>query len=79
MKTLTTAATVFDVLGGTKEVAALTDANIKAVRNWYAFNAFPADTYVLMIEQLKLREFTAPPSLWHMRGFGKRKRRKRAA
>ncbi|MBO4228161.1 hypothetical protein [Bradyrhizobium neotropicale] len=81
MKSLPSAASVFEALGGPHQVARLTGADIKAVRNWYGmFEAFPSDTYALMIRELKRRGYTASPSLWKMRGWVKPKQRtKRAA
>ncbi|MEY9493715.1 hypothetical protein [Bradyrhizobium elkanii] len=69
---LTTAASVFEAIGGPRKVAALTGANIKAVRNWYGcFEAFPSNTYAIMLRELAARGYTAPPWLWKMRGFEK--------
>jgi hypothetical protein len=76
MKSLTKAAAVVEALGGPEKVAALTDANTSAVWNWFAyFEAFPANTYKIMIDALKRRGYTAPPHLWKMRGFEKRSKK----
>ncbi|KRR21313.1 hypothetical protein CQ14_06600 [Bradyrhizobium lablabi] len=75
MKTISNVAEIVEVLGGIERVAALTEAKDPAVWNWvYAFEAFPANTYFVLIEALKQRGYTAPPHLWKMRGIRLRKR-----
>jgi hypothetical protein len=63
---LTTASAVIDRLGGNQKVAALTRRNAAAVSNWRRFNAFPADTYLVLSRSLKDIGESAPPSLWKM-------------
>lgn len=77
MKNLTDAAQIVEVLGGPQRVAEMTRAkNVKAVWNWHGyFAAFPPNTYAVMIRELKRRGYTAPPSLWKMRGFEKQTKR----
>ena len=79
LTTLTTIASIFEALDGLKGVAALTGADTKAVQNWSGlFEAFPSNTYRLMIDELERRGYTASPAFWKMRGWVKRKT-KRAA
>ncbi|MGY2987663.1 hypothetical protein [Bradyrhizobium sp. USDA 4508] len=79
MKKLSNVADIVEVLGGPERVAELTEARDPAVWNWlYAFEAFPANTYFVLIEALKKRGYTAPPHLWKMRGTRKNGK-KRAA
>ena len=64
---LTTAASVFDALGGVAGVMEVTGAKYKTVHAWKASGSFPSDTYVVMVEALKQRGLTASSSLWDMR------------
>jgi len=76
LSTLSTATDVFEAFGGPHKVAEVTGANIKAVRNWYGmFDAFPSNTYAIMISELNARGYTAPEYLWKMRGYRKPSRR----
>lgn len=61
-----TVGTVIDLLGGTAEVAALTQRSYKAVWMWRALNKFPAATYVMLAAALAERGYEAPLSLWGM-------------
>jgi hypothetical protein len=76
---LTKAADIIEVLGGPDKLAELTEATDPAVWNWlHSFEAFPANTYALMIKELAKRGYTAPPHLWKMRGFQKPSKRRAA-
>jgi hypothetical protein len=66
MDELLTSASVIDALGGLAAVASLTGSQYRAVANWKSFNSFPPRTYLVMIEALRVRGFTAPPALWGM-------------
>jgi hypothetical protein len=75
MKNLTSAAEIVEALGGIKKVAALTRATKSATLNWlYVFESFPSHTYKIMTDALTALDYTAPPHLWRMRGYEKRKR-----
>jgi hypothetical protein len=63
---LTTAAEVFEALGGVGNVAGLTGRKYGAAHNWKAFGKFPADTFVVMQGALEAAECTAPAALWGM-------------
>lgn len=77
MKKLTKPTEIVEVLGGFEGVAALTEAKDPAIWNWLnAFNAFPANTYFVMISALKRRGYTAPAYLWKMKGAEKPTTRK---
>lgn len=70
MKTLRTAQEVVDALGGLAAVCELTGANNKQAWNWTGrADAFPANTYFVMIRALRRRRATAPPHLWSMVGI----------
>ena len=71
MKTLRKAARIVEVLGGPEKVAEMTRAtNVKATWNWRGyFNAFPANTYAVMIQELEKLGYTASPRLWKQKGF----------
>jgi len=58
---------VIDVLGGKAEVATLVNTRVTAVYNWIANGQFPADTYLLIQDELKTRGVIAPNYLWPMR------------
>jgi hypothetical protein len=81
MKNLTDPVKIVEVLGGPQKVAEMTEAkNTKAVWNWHGyFEAFPPNTYAIMIEALERCGYTAPPYLWKMRGYERRAKKKRAA
>lgn len=64
---LNTTSLVMDALGGNPSVAELTGSNTKAVWNWRGSETFPSNTYVAMIEALRLKGMTAPASLWGMK------------
>jgi hypothetical protein len=63
---LDTTTAVMDALGGHPKVAILTNRKPKAAWNWYKFEHFPPDTYIVMTAALAERGCTAPPSLWRM-------------
>jgi hypothetical protein len=78
MKQLTTTKQVFDALGGIPGVCELTGANRRQAWNWYSFfGAFPPNTYVVLMQALARKGFSAPPRLWKMKGL-KRERSKAA-
>jgi len=69
---------VIDALGGNELVAELTSNTITAIYNWRANGKFPADTYLLIQDELKSRGRNAPNHLWPIRqppAIGKRKKR----
>lgn len=66
MSELTTTTEVIETLGGNPSVADLTGRTAKAVSNWRAFNAFPADTFLVLTAALEQKGETAPVSLWRM-------------
>lgn len=63
---LTTTAEVIEALGGVATVASLTGRKYGAAFNWKGFVKFPADTFVVMQAELRLRGFAASPALWGM-------------
>jgi hypothetical protein len=78
MINLNTTEDVIDVLGGLAELSTLTGTSVNGVYNWRTENKFPADTYLLIQGELKLRNLIAPDHLWPMRKavpVGKRKTR----
>jgi hypothetical protein len=64
---LTTAEAVVDALGGVLAVAEMTGTKRSGVYNWLAAGRFPADTYLLLRDELKARNMSAPNYLWPMR------------
>lgn len=64
---LLTAADVFVVLGGNREVQRLTGAGYTSVCNWKSWGCFPARYYAVMTRHLKRRGYSAPASLWDQR------------
>jgi hypothetical protein len=75
MRKLSNASQVMEALGGPERVVKLTKSTRQAVWNWYGyFEAFPPDTYVVMMRELARRGATAPPHLWKMRGYERPKR-----
>jgi hypothetical protein len=68
MARLDTTAEVIEALGGIPSLAELADASITGVYNWRANDRFPADTYLLIQNELwELHGQTAPDRLWPMR------------
>ena len=67
MMNLNTAEAVVDVLGGVMAVAEMTGTKRSGVYNWLATGRFPADTYLLIQDELKSRNLIAPDYLWPMR------------
>lgn len=66
LKELTSAEAVFEELGGIQAVADLTGSGYRAVFNWKAADAFPAKTYVTVIDALREHGCCAPASLFGM-------------
>lgn len=66
MADLHTTSEVIDALGGVNTVATMTGRKYNAAWNWKTFEHFPSDTYVVMVEALKVRGHQAPSSLWRM-------------
>jgi DNA-binding phage protein len=64
---LNTAADVVDALGGIHAVAEITGTKRSGIYNWLATGQFPADTYLLLQTELKIRNLVAPDYLWPMR------------
>jgi|KBSMisStaDraftv2_1062788.scaffolds.fasta_scaffold171842_5 hypothetical protein len=58
---------VIDALNGNVAVAEITSASLTAVYNWRAAGKFPADTYLLIQDELRARGRVAPDHLWPMR------------
>jgi hypothetical protein len=83
MAQLKTTREVIRVLGGVRAVAELTESTYNAAWNWTTFETFPADTADAIRNALKKAEggpYTAPSSLWRMRGIrSSSKRRSRGA
>jgi len=72
LKILNKASDIVRVLGGPDQLAKLTFSNKDAVWQWQNnFKAFPSNTFVIMIDELKKLDCEAPPHLWKMRGFKK--------
>lgn len=65
---LTTTKDVIHALGGISAVAHLTGRKYTAAANWSRFEAFPADTYLVLTEALREVGKSAPASLWRMKG-----------
>lgn len=63
---LSTAADVFDKLGGVRPVAEMTGRTYDAAWNWKRFGRFPPNTYSVMTTALASNGCTAPASLWGM-------------
>lgn len=61
---------VIDALGGVSSVCELIGARKKRswqrVDNWRLRGRFPSDTYVVLTDALKARQFSAPARLWGM-------------
>ena len=66
MKTLSTAAAVFDALGGIGAVAELTGAKYVTAHHWKMVGYFPPKTFVLLVGALAKRGCEAPTELWKM-------------
>ena len=73
MKTLNSTTEVIHVLGSDAVVAWMLSTTKSAVSNWRCWNKFPANTYVVLTEELRIRGFLAPVKLWAM----KRRKQKR--
>ncbi len=68
MQTASKVEQVIEILGGDREIVALCGvAAPNAAYMWRSRGNFPPETYVLLIEALKAKGYTAPPSLWRMR------------
>lgn len=67
MVTLHSVKDVVAALGGPTETARIAKSGANNVWNWKSTNKFPADSYLLLSEELKARDLYAPPSLWGMR------------
>lgn len=61
---LQTAGDVIDALGGTAETARLTKRKSQHVSNWRAAGRLPADTFLIMLAELRERDCNASPKLW---------------
>jgi len=73
---ISTVEDTIEALGGNAAVAEITSNTINAIYNWRAAGKFPADTYLLLQNELKSRGRIAPDSLWSMRR--RRTKRKKA-
>jgi hypothetical protein len=67
MRELHTTSEIMDTLGGTQAVADLTGRKYSAAFNWRAHDAFPANTYVVLVAALAEHGFRASPKLWGMK------------
>ena len=79
MMNLNTVEDVINALGGPAAVAKLSAGTLNSIYNWRAANKFPADTYLLLQSELRLRHLVAPDHLWPMRMPVQPKKRIRAA
>jgi hypothetical protein len=61
---LQTAEQVIQAVGGAAATARLTGRKPQHVWNWKNAGRFPADTFLIISEELKTSGKTAPPSLW---------------
>jgi hypothetical protein len=61
---LQTAGQVIDQLGGTAATARLTGRKDQHVTNWRRSGRLPADTFLIMMAELRDRDCNAAPSLW---------------
>ena len=77
MTNITSVEDVIDALGGNVMVAEITSASLTAVYNWRAAGKFPADTYLLLQDELRARGRVAPDYLWPMRQPAAIKRKKK--
>lgn len=73
IRSLKTASEVIDALGGTAEVARLTDSSLQSVSNWRASGRLARSTFMVMGEALAEIECEAPPRLWGMKSASKRR------
>jgi hypothetical protein len=64
VKTLKSTSEIIDLLGGNHEVAHLTSRTSNAVSNWRGFGRFPANTFILIRDEMRRRGYSAPESLW---------------
>ncbi len=55
-----------DALKGKVAVMKITSCSQNAFINWRNDGVFPSYTYVVLIDALAMKGFTAPPSLWRM-------------
>jgi hypothetical protein len=62
--TLTTAGEVIDALGGTAETARKTNRQMQAVSNWRKSGRLPAETFLIVSDELAKLGRAAPPELW---------------
>jgi len=67
MKKLRTTEDVIIALGGIFKVSELTNTSVNGVYNWRAGKQFPADTYLLLKDELKDIGMDAPDTMWPMR------------
>ncbi len=61
---LTTAEDVIRELGGPTQTARLTQRKSQHVWNWKKANRLPADTYLIVNEELRSKDKSAPPELF---------------
>lgn len=67
VRELQTAGEVIDALGGTAATARKTGRKDQHVSNWRAAGRLPADTFLILSEELKTVECCAPPRVWGIR------------
>lgn len=64
VKQLDTAEAVIDALGGAAATARLTGRKSQHVWNWKNTDRLPAETFLIISNELKTLGKSAPPSLW---------------
>lgn len=71
---LNTIQDVIDVFGGRAAIAEALEVKPNAVSNWTTAGQFPAALYLLVQEELKIRNLIAPDFLFKMRRRKKRRK-----
>jgi hypothetical protein len=64
MARLNTAIKIIAVLGGTAEVARISQRTMAEVSRWKRWNRFPPQTYLCLTQALEAKGHVAPPALW---------------
>jgi len=63
-RSLQTASEVIDALGGTAATARFTGRKDQHVSNWRATGRLPADTFLIISQELETKNCKASPVLW---------------
>ena len=66
---------IIAALGGVIPVVEITEASVDSVIGWRRKKTLPANTYLEMIEALRAKHQTAPPSIWNQRHYRRPKKR----